>query len=336
MDPSVPVQAGKRVAVGEGSCSHRDACDAPAVPAWARFLAAGEVPVQDCVAEVVSGFDVRTTMTRGVDATLVSVSIDGVEEWTPESFHAASQALVGRSLDGLRGTGFEQPVRLWNFLPGICELIDRDLDRYRVFNMARHREFERRFGAAALRDGSLPTASCVGHAGRSIAVHALGARCTSRAVENPRQVPAYAYSNKYGPKPPSFSRAGIASFGFRRILLIAGTASVVGEDSVHVGSLRAQCDETLVNLRAVAMSGRKALGCAGTAESDALAGLIATRVYHRRSSDLAWLRDNLDGSLVGCREVEFVKADICRDELLVEIEAAIDLSADRGGVGARG
>jgi len=276
------------------------------------------------------------TITGGSDAALVSVSIDGVDEWSRETFHNASQALVRLSLEGLLGTGFEHAVRLWNFLPGICKSIDRDLDRYRLFNVARHREFEQRFGTAALRDGSLPTASCVGHAGRSIAVHALGAREASRAVENPRQVPAYSYSNKYGPKPPSFSRAGIASFGSRRMLLIAGTASVLGEDSVHSGSLGAQCDETLVNLRAVAMSGKQAAGRVGVPESSALNGLCATRVYYRHADHLSWLRENLDRTLLGCRDIEFVQADICRDELLVEIEAAIDLDAVRDGIGARG
>lgn len=336
MDRSVPVKAGKRVAPSGSSRARSGECDAPAVPAWARGLAAGVTDVENRSSNAVSGFECTTTITRGEDAALVSVSIDGVDEWTTESFAAASQALVRLSLEGLQGTGFEHPVRLWNFLPGICELIDGDLDRYRVFNVSRHREFERRFGEAALRAGSLPTASCVGHAGRSIAVHALGARGVARAVENPRQVPAYAYSNKYGPKPPSFSRAGIATFGSRRMLLIAGTASVLGEDSVHDGSLRAQCDETLVNLRAVAMAGRAAAGLAGVTEPEALVGLCATRVYYRHASDLAWLGDHLDPSLLGCREVEFVRADICRDELLVEIEAAIDLDAAHDRVGARG
>lgn len=336
MDRSVPAEAGKSVTMSKGGRVRVRSCDAPTVPAWARGLAPDEASADDHTSEVMPGLEASMTITRGADAALVSVSIDGVDEWSPESFHNASRALVRLSLEGLLGTGFEHAVRLWNFLPGICELIEGDLDRYRVFNIARHREFEQRFGTAALRDGSLPTASCVGHAGRSIAVHALGAREASRAVENPRQVPAYSYSNKYGPKPPSFSRAGIASFGSRRMLLIAGTASVLGEDSVHDGSLRAQCDETLVNLRAVAVAGKKAAGLSGTSDLNALNGLCATRVYHRRSSDLAWLSDNLDGSLVGGREVEFVRADVCRDELLVEIEAAIDLSADRGGIGARG
>lgn len=330
------MKAGVRVAMSEGGRSPARASDAPAVPAWAQRLATGEVVVDGRRSAVTAGLAATTTTIRGADAALVSVSIDGVDEWKPDSFLAASQALVRQSLEGLRGTGFEHPVRLWNFLPGICELIDGDLDRYRVFNVARHREFERQFGAASLRNGSLPTASCVGHAGRSIAVHALGAREASRAVENPRQVPAYAYSTKYGPKPPSFSRAGVASFGSRRMLLIAGTASVLGEDSVHDGALRAQCDETLVNLRAIANAGRTAGGLAETSPEHAMNGLLATRVYCRRANDLSWLRDNLDRSLVRCGEIEFVRADICRDELLVEIEAAIDLDAALGGIGARG
>lgn len=335
MGRPVPAQPESRIVRSEVNSSVTVGCDAPAVPAWARELAAGEASASCVVAGVATGFDVNTTITRGRDATLVSVSIDGVDSWTAESFLAASQALVQSSLEGLRGTGFELPARLWNFLPGICEPLGDGLDRYRVFNVARHREFERAFGATALRDGTLPTASCVGHSARSIAVHALGSRHAASAVENPRQIPAYAYSNKYGPKPPSFSRACVANFGCRRMLLVAGTASVLGEDSVHDGSLQAQCDETLTNLRAVAANGKIAAGHAEEAITQSLDGLCASRVYYRRAADLSWLKKNLHSSLLACREVEFVRADICRDELLVEIEAALDLGTARDGVGAR-
>jgi enamine deaminase RidA (YjgF/YER057c/UK114 family) len=72
-------------------------------------------------------------------------------------------------------------------------------------------------------------------------------------MPNPRHydVSSGVHAIKYGPMPPSFSRATIAVLGDRRLLLIGGTASIVGEDSTHIGDVSAQLDETLHNLAAL-------------------------------------------------------------------------------------
>ena len=74
-------------------------------------------------------------------------------------------------------------------------------------------------------------------------------RPTHRAspLENPRQVPAYRYSRRYGLRPPCFARAT----KFESTLFIGGTASIIGEDSRHAAAIVAQTEETLSNLRAL-------------------------------------------------------------------------------------
>ena len=104
-------------------------------------------------------------------------------------------------------------------------------------------------------------------------------------------------------------------------------ASVRGEESLHIGSLELQLRETLVNLRAVVFAGMRAAGDVECTESATpLKNILATRVYFRRNEDLEWLERNLPAELVKDAEVEFVQADICREELLVEIEIIVDVT----------
>ena len=146
-------------------------------------------------------------------------------------------------------------------------------------------------------------------------------------VENPRQVSAFEYSSKFGPRPPCFSRAGLVEVVGERLLLVAGTASVCGEESVHAGSLEAQLRETVVNLRAVVAEARRVDGVPHADDvGSCLKGVRATRVYYRRREDLAWLERSLPRELVAGAEVEYVLADICRNELLVEIELLVDVA----------
>lgn len=72
-------------------------------------------------------------------------------------------------------------------------------------------------------------------------------------MENPRQVAAYRYSEEFGPRPPSFARATVvpaadAANAGPALLLVGGTAAVVGERSVSDGGVEGQMEETLRNL----------------------------------------------------------------------------------------
>ncbi len=305
---------------------------APAAPRWAEALATGTINNRRISLRLDPGtgmqpeqVECEIVLRTGRNAALSSVILEGNRRWSEDSFEAAIQEMIGLSLNGLGRTCYSEPVRAWNFLPGITEPVGEGLDRYRVFNIARHRTFAAWFGDAAITSGRVPPASCVGHSGTAIAIHTLGAMHAAMPVENPRQVPAFAYSAKFGPRPPCFSRAGLAGFGGERLLMIAGTSSVRGEDSVYEGSLKEQLNETIQNLRAVAAEGlRSGMDLAG-AESP-LGRVRAVRVYYRRPADRAFLEQHMPRELAECSEVEYIVADICREELLVEIEVVLEVS----------
>jgi enamine deaminase RidA (YjgF/YER057c/UK114 family) len=207
--------------------------------------------------------------------------------------------------DFLDQTGFREPVRFWNYLTAITE-DEQGMERYRRFNTGRQNAF-----MARLRQPAPPAASGVGgHHGASV-IYFLAARMAGEAIENPRQISAYAYPPVYGPTSPSFSRASRHGNAGAQSLFISGTASIVGHETRHRGDVRAQLAETMENLRAL----MQAAGCAGQP------GGWAVKTYLRDPSCRAAV-DRAVTSLFGSQSQRLhLQGDICRDDLLLEIEA---------------
>jgi chorismate lyase / 3-hydroxybenzoate synthase len=236
--------------------------------------------------------------------------------------------------ESLRASG-HHPVRFWNFVPGIHADMGGGLDRYMVFNAGRYAAFEEWFGQAALFRRTVPTASAVGIGSGALTIHALGGRDTGLPVENPRQVPAYRYSARYGPMPPCFargtivrglpSRAGTAADA--PVLLVGGTASIVGENSLHDRDPRQQALETFENLAELVSAARRQIGGADghDAPRAAFDAFTELRVYVVRDADAALLREMVTERFGRTARIEFAQADLCRRELLVEIEGVAAL-----------
>lgn len=216
----------------------------------------------------------------------------------------------------LEETGCPHLQRIWNYLPQING-DGGGLERYRQFNLGRQEAFVEA-GQAAF-DGA-PAACALGIHQGALSIRFLAGRAAPLAIENPRQVSAYRYPATYGPRAPTFSRAALADMGGGELaLFISGTASIVGHETVHLGDIVAQTEETLRNLRAVIA----AANARGTAAFD-LCELDAV-VYVRQVADAPRVRQVLEQALgAGAHTLTravFLEADICRQDLLVEIEA---------------
>lgn len=224
-----------------------------------------------------------------------------------------------------RDAGFAHPLRVWSFIPGIHDLPahptasptpDAEVpDRYMAFNAGRFDAMAAFYGSVADLARRVPAASGVGTPPHcdDLVIHLLSHRHPGTQVNNPAQVPAYRYSARYGQLPPCFARATRAPDGS---LLISGTAAITGEDSRHQGSLDAQWQLTLANLRRV-ISADAAL----PPDTDPLSRLTSVRAYVPQAAHLASVREAAHRSFAGATEVEVVRADLCRRELLVEVEA---------------
>ncbi len=238
------------------------------------------------------------------DLAFGAVTIDEVGN---ASFEAAIAAAYVSIFDFLEATGFAAPIRFWNYLTAITE-DDRGLERYRRFNIGRHQAF-----TARLRQPLPPAASCVGGKQGASVIYFLAAHESSRAVENQRQISAYRYPPIYGPRSPSFSRASIHRLGESETLFVSGTASIVGHTSRHAGDLNGQIAETIENLRTVV---RAAEGAA----SGPLGDLWAFKIYLRESGHRDMVDQAIDAAFGPIGQCLYLRGDICRPELLVEIE----------------
>ncbi|MBV8517404.1 MAG: hypothetical protein JO197_08380 [Acidobacteria bacterium] len=208
--------------------------------------------------------------------------------------------VYARLIADVRAAGHPYFLRMWNHVGAINEL-DEGRERYQLFCAGRHDAFVE---AGYHHDVDLPAASAVGTHGHGLVVYFLASREPGVQVENPRQVAAYDYPPQYGPKSPSFSRATI----WRDTIFVSGTSSVVGHATVHA-DVGAQLDETLRNIETVL---RRATPNGG------LANIAAAKTYIRRAADSELIARRLEGVFPSHLLVE---ADICRADLLLEIEA---------------
>lgn len=213
----------------------------------------------------------------------------------------------------LKQTEHRYLVRIWNYLPEINREADGQ-ERYRHFNSARQVAF-RNSGRADT--GNVPAACALGSpAGSPISIYFLAARRPPKMIENPRQTSAYHYPAKFGRHSPIFSRACVLRDSAGTNLFISGTASIVGHETIHHGDVAAQTRESVANIKALLAEANRAVG----SNSYTLSAL-KFKVYVRQPSDLKVIETALAASLEPSSLVLYLQADVCRADLLVEIEA---------------
>jgi chorismate lyase/3-hydroxybenzoate synthase len=280
---------------------------APLPPTWVGRLFNGSAPA-DHHSAAAPPFAV--SVKEGARFTLVTVRVAGAADMNAADFERCAAESYSSIKQVVHTRPARHPVRFWNYIPDIRRTVDGGrVDQYMVFNAGRFTACSDWFGGPDRFDHLLPTASAVGHEGPDLLVHALAADAPGVGVENPRQVPSYRYSPRFGPRPPCFARATVLT-GAPHVL-VGGTASILGEESLHPGDVRAQATETFENL--------SALLYAATGAAD-LRQFTSLRVYYVRHEDNAVVRQLVRAAVRHLNDVEYVRADLCRPELLIEIE----------------
>ncbi|RYF65795.1 MAG: hypothetical protein EOO22_22090 [Comamonadaceae bacterium] len=232
-----------------------------------------------------------------------------------ESLAELSQRAYTALFDTLEAAGTPHLLRIWNYLPQI-NADGGGLERYRQFNFGRQKAF---VDAGRPAFEGAPAACALGIAQGALCIRFLAGQRAPVPIENPRQISAYRYPSAYGPRAPTFSRAALADLGDEVALFISGTASIVGHETQHEGDVREQTRETLRNLTAV-VDAANAQGAAHFAVDT-----LDPVVYVRHASDvpaiLAVIHEALGADSYFARHAVVLEADICRSDLLVEIEA---------------
>lgn len=312
--------------VSEGSEPVVIRLSVPGLPAWAVELVAASPTTY----RLIGSSSVEGRLCSGRNFSRLEVSIDGVREMDILTFQQAVADAYRWIFERLPTLVTRHPVRFWAFVPYIHEDMGAELDRYLVFNAGRFAAYSAWCGGREAFGRAIATGSAVGVKGNRLALHCLASAVPGRPIENPRQLPAYRYSRRYGPLPPCFARATsvrVSPGGAH--LLVGGTASIRGEDSLHVGDIEAQILETLRNLSrlAQAASGGPSDGDGAAPDLSWLERFRELRIYRPHVEHTERILAMLLPYFPRVERIELLEAELCRPELLVELEGVVDIEA---------
>lgn len=200
-------------------------------------------------------------------------------------------------------------VRQWNYIGNILQT-ENTMGNYQMFNIARSKFYGLNFPQG------YPAATGIGMNDEGIAISFYAVRSEGikkHIFRNPNQTAPYEYSGFGGTlELPKFERAlGLEISGLTHIF-VSGTASIFKDETVETGNAVAQTKVTLQNISKLAETDKNG--------KDKFYSTI--RVYVKNQSDLPAIRE-ITHSFFGHLPVNYLIADICREDLLVEIECEI-------------
>ena len=212
--------------------------------------------------------------------------------------------------DLMRREGFpiNSIIRQWNYIEEITKF-DGDDQHYQIFNNSRSEYY----GKTSWENG-YPAATGIGANLGGVLVDLDAAvfsnpDCFATPIDNKLQVAAHAYSEgvleaaNSKKTTPKFERAKSMTFGNRELIYISGTAAIRGEESLIGVGLERQLHITMENI----------------AELIGEAKLKMLRVYLKDKSFYKDAERLLNEYKLNI-PISYMWADVCRDELLIEIE----------------
>ena len=209
-------------------------------------------------------------------------------------------------------------VRQWNYIERITHMAEEG-QHYQLFNDARSHFYQ-----ACEWSNGYPAATGIGTQAGGVAVLFDAVRDSgrhSKAVDNPLQISAHAYSQQVlinntqtHKTTPKFERARYMC-GDHESVYISGTAAIRGEDSCSedaVGQTRLTMEniDYLISQENLAKNG---------VDNPRRMGYASLRAYLKHRDDLTQVVEWMDGNY-NAVDVLYLWADICREELLIEIE----------------
>ena len=247
---------------------------------------------------------------------------DGCEELLTQGIHFPSSGdigeqsakVFGRLRNILESESFavSDIVRQWNYISHITAVND-GIQNYQLFNDARSD-----FYAAADWSNGYPAATGIGcdSGGVMVVAYAVkGFDGANRPIDNPLQIPAHRYSGKVlasGKErvrtTPKFERGRLLG----DVVFVSGTAAIKGEDSEFSDDACVQASGAIDVVEHLVAPSNIMAGCSGF-------NFEVMRVYVRRPMDLEVVHKVFVSHFKNI-PIHFLIADICRPELLLELE----------------
>jgi len=221
------------------------------------------------------------------------------------------------------GLSIQDIIRQWNYIENIAIVEDVNAPQnYQDFNDVRARYYDQ-----VTFEKGYPAATGIGQdtGGVIIGFIALSESdiISIKPIGNPGQIDAHKYSeivlegNSDQKCTPKFERAKLVSIGSRNYIYVSGTASILGEETVHEGDVEQQTLTTIDNIKR--LFSRENQGALGLEFDVAKIQFSHLRVYVKYKKDIPAVQKVCDAEL-NCKSSLFLESDVCRENLLVEIE----------------
>ena len=226
----------------------------------------------------------------------------------------------------LHGFAVDDIVRQWNYIGSIVSHREGK-QNYQEFNDARSRYY-----AKAEWCNGYPAATGIGTSGDGVIVGGIAFKRTKGEekgiypIDNPLQVAAHIYSKRVliddatnaVKSTPKFERAKLIETQRGACCFVSGTASIRGEESVDSGSAKLQTIKTIENIEyLISKENLMRFGCKPYDLK-----YLQLQVFIKNSQDFEDIKSVVEETYPQT-PVIYTVADVCRSELLVEIEGIL-------------
>lgn len=215
-------------------------------------------------------------------------------------------------------------IRQWNYVENILGF-DGNKQHYQEFNDVRTDFYANHFGKTGF-----PSATGIGMNRGGVIVEFVAVKSDkvkSVAIDNPEQIAAHHYSKNVlvGEEcvlksTPKFERARYFELNGKKMIFISGTASIQGEKTVGAGDPVKQTEITIKNIKK--LYSEKVLQEIN--RENLVPKYGHARIYVKNRKDFAAIKRTYKKHF-GNLPVVYIVADICRKDLLVEIEGKVIL-----------
>lgn len=252
---------------------------------------------------------------------------DNIRESAEKAFRDATEILDNE------GLSIHHIVRQWNYVENIAHVddIEDSMQNYQIFNDVRAKYYDR----GTFRYG-YPAATGIGMTTGGVIIGFIAISESDQVkvspIRNPRQIDAHSYSEGVlmgkdtgimaGKCTPKFERGKMVTFDGKTYLYVSGTASIVGEKTMHPDDVKKQTVTTIDNI--FELFSQENQGTLGLSFDLAEIEFSHLRVYVKHKEDIPAVKAICEEKL-NFRSFLYLESDICREELLVEIEGIFSI-----------
>ena len=223
---------------------------------------------------------------------------------------------------------FSNIVRQWNYIERITHVSDKlkKFQHYQIFN-----DIRSDFYSKSEFINGYPSATGIGASACGVVVNFIAVSNSANVkitpVKNPEQIDAHQYSQKVlvgresYKSSPKFERGKLVTNGEGAKMYISGTAAIVGESTLFPDDVEKQVIVTINNIKNLVKSAQ--IPKLYDTQPDEESSYSYVRAYVKYAKDIETVKrlceKHFNSDCFQC-----LVSDICRDNLLVEIEGLIE------------